>query len=289
MGEAILFSCPDRYLLDNMLLGSLIWTGLTTIASPVFDNIMAVSTPDSFHHNAQLVLEVETFKEWLSGVKQFVDRLVASRVNLCSLMDFIDTLNAVQLFFYSNFVKPSKATIGFILRYPKWYRRELNHATKHIANASHTVLMELQVYELILQDQLLTDNVSLNDLRNAMRKQNKECKRFGDYYRSHMRDRSSWDVCESCTVRDTRYITLSQSYKRIVKDPSVFKDVQKGLENGKPVPEVVLPPMYGQHGEKGLLGRLGGMFSRTPASEIHLGEPLRSKTFDDDTESEDDL
>lgn len=262
-------------------LGPLIWEGVEKGNKQIVAPLLW--TKETINQGMQLTLEVESFKSWLADIKQFVDKLLAARVNLCSLMDFIDTLNAVQLFFYSNFINPTKVAAGFVQAWPLWYRTELMHAGKHITDSLNSVLLELQTFELILQDQLLRDDVSLDDLKESINNNNNQCARFAEYYRTQLNERSSWDICKKCTVRDKRFITLGQSYKRTIKNKDMFQDVQDALENGQPVPEVLLPPMLGQHGDKGLVGHLRSMWNKIPTEQVYLGNPLTR--YDTDTES----
>lgn len=160
----------------------------------------------------KLNMELESVREWLAEIKLFVEDLLEDEdTDLCTLPDFIDTMNAVQLFIYNNFLDPSVLTKGFLEIWPAWYRTELNHAVDHLERSWTTVLVELGSY----------DRLGSSD----------KCKRFSEYYRKeYAKKPKKWDICSKCTKKTGTSLSLRDSYNRIVKDAKDFESLRQKIE-----------------------------------------------------------
>jgi len=159
-------------------------------------------------------MELESVREWLAEIKLFVENLLEdNNINLCTLSDFIDTMNAVQLFIYNNFLDPNVLTKGFLEIWPAWYRLELNHAVDHLERSWTTVLVELG---------------SVDKLDSP-----EKCKRFGEFYRKEYANKpKKWDLCPKCTKQTGKVspLSLRESYNRIVKDAKDFESLRQKIE-----------------------------------------------------------
>lgn len=204
----------------------------------------------------QLSLEIESIKPWLFSIKLFIEKIMKHKINLCSLLDLIDSVNALQIFFYNNFVNPSALTNQFVGQWPEYYRLELGHGVAHVQRSLSEVLMEIEFYNQIVMDEFSNEKPDLTLLSKKLAERNSNCKRFGDWYRSHS-NRDQWDICEKCTVRATgnfaavaESLNLHEAYKRIINSDEAFAKAREAISNGKYVQDVLLVPgMYKKHGQ----------------------------------------
>lgn len=170
-----------------------------------------------------LEMELESTREWLADVKIRVSELLQDKTkDLCSLPDFIDTMNAVQMFLFSNFLDPTYLNKGFLQLFPEWYRVELNHAVDHLERDWMIVMTEV---------------ASLSSFDSKQ-----DCKEFGEFYRREYAGQPSrWDICEKCTRQTTNSgPSLKQSYKQIISNPSDFEDARQRIQRNESIPDPIV-------------------------------------------------
>lgn len=221
---------------------------------------------------SKLQMDIEDAKTWLQDVKLFVNKMLRSRINLCTLTDFIDVVNAVQMFFYSNYIQPSKTNTVMMFQWPEWYRTELLHAITHIQRGMAVVMSELGAYVQLASEAVLSDDeITTDEIRKQLKDRQTECGAFGKWYREQYVD-NKWDVCEICTKPNLKESTLLQTYNDIIKsDPQTnIKLIRKATDSLSSLPfsDAVMKPYI----EKWLPEKLR-KFKQSP-KQAHLGNPL---------------
>jgi hypothetical protein len=243
------------------------------IATKLFTGVFSVK--EKLYQTAQLWTTVEETKLWLRDVKDFITEMIDTRINFCSLPDLVDTVNAMQIFFYSNFIYPDASTKISVDTSPEWYRMELLHSIKHVEQQLATFLIEMDKYKAIAIDSMLADDLDetnvLREIRKQLKKKNSNCRRFGDYYREAYKN-EDWDICKECTKRNLDVPTISQIYSQIANDPKLFTDLQTRISSKKPISDVTLP--------KSFRTTLSG-----DAHEMHLGDDTITSDSKSDSES----
>lgn len=208
---------------------------------------------------SKLQMDIEDAKSWLKDVKLFVDKMLKSQINLCTLPDFIDVVNAVQMFFYANYIQTSAINSGMMVQWPDWYRNELQHAMNHIQRGMNVVMSELAAYVQLASETLLEEDVTVKKIRQQLQDRQTECGAFGNWYRKQYVNKTKWneklqewspqtdwDICETCTKPNTAIPTLLQSYNDVIKSdiPANMKLMREATDSLAPLPfsDAVMKP-----------------------------------------------
>lgn len=261
-------------------------------------------TPSHKASQRQLSLEVESFKTWLSSVKRYIEGLLRNKLNLCTLMDAIDSMNALQIFFFDNFLLKSTLNNQFISKWPEFYRTELEHGISHLQRSLMEVLLELQTYNEIIAEEFSDNEANdLTRLRKLLKDKNSSCRIFADEYRE-FKTRDDWDICERCTQRSanngwfdgaTESLTLHESYRKFIENNMDFQEARKRIAKGEYVTDVLSAPLYAKHGKELLtkpkqayLGnKLGDPVKRKPEEDKNLSFHSFNDSMNCDSDTED--
>lgn len=165
----------------------------------------------------KLVLEIETAKERLKTMKEEVNRALRLDLPMCTLSALVDGINAFQMTFYNDFIKRDMTQLIFLIKWPEWYRVQLQAAIQDLDTYWQAYMSEKTSYIEIVTEQLskrskLKANSAegiISTIRQQLIEQKGKCSKEMERIKS-IRE---WDDCPVCTDRDVRVKTSVESYR----------------------------------------------------------------------------
>ena len=161
-----------------------------------------------------LLDEIEDVKVLLGTTKNAIDDGLKSNLNLCSLGDLIDAVNAFQEVFARDFL-PLSGRVQAVA-WPDFFRNELQMGVRSVEYALHKHTMELNAYTAIVLQRLIAENPGVEpsaetlwaEIRKELREKNTECARIALFLKA----KTTWDICPTCAYRSSERQTPAERF-----------------------------------------------------------------------------
>lgn len=180
--------------------------------------------------------EVEDTKAYLQAVKNQLEEVMKSELNICSLLDTIKAVNIFQEFFFENYLEDTTSNRTFWTTGPAWYRSELTNARQALQLVIQKFNLELALYGVATAE-ILTGadqdtTAKLKDLQAQMEASNKQCAKAAAEYRKLMK-RSEWDICPVCSESSKEGKAEEKSWLSSNIVPKVGSTAFKKIHNAR--------------------------------------------------------